>query len=101
MATRDQLISEALKEVKDGLRSLGDKLDVRMEIYNKSLSDLKEKTSKELADFKEKTETNLSAFKEKYAAEMATLATQMKIYAAIAAFIGMAIGGTLVKFVVH
>lgn len=32
---------------------------------------------------------------------MVRLETQVKIYAALAGFIGMAIGGALVKFVVH
>lgn len=32
---------------------------------------------------------------------MVRLETQVKIYAAVAAFIGMAVGGALVKFVVH
>jgi hypothetical protein len=32
---------------------------------------------------------------------MVRLETQVKIYAAIAGFIGMAVGGALVKFVVH
>ena len=101
MATRDQLISDALKEVKESLLKLGDKLDLRMVQYSKDLSDLKDKTSKDLSDFKEKTNKDLTDFKEKYASEMATLATQTKIYAAIASFIGMAIGGVLVKFIVH
>lgn len=32
---------------------------------------------------------------------MVRLETQVKIYAALAGFVGMAIGGALVKFVVH
>lgn len=32
---------------------------------------------------------------------MARLETQVKIYAAMAAFVGMAVGGALVKFIVH
>jgi hypothetical protein len=76
MATRDQMIAEALKD-------LGSKLDRFM---------------KEVNDFKVEVAANreFSSFKEKYADEMATVKTQVKIYAGIAGGLGMIVGGIVV-----
>jgi hypothetical protein len=81
MATRDQMIAEALKD-------LGSKLDRFM---------------KEVNDFKVEVAANreFSAFKEKYAEEMATVRTQVKIYAGLAGAIGMLAGGVVAKLLFH
>jgi len=60
------------KSIDEGLKAVNGKIDL---LNSKDITDLK------LA--------------------MVELKTQVKIYAALAAFIGMAVGGALVKFVVH
>jgi len=79
MATRDQMIADALKEVKDGLKDLGNKFDNN-----------KDERNREMAEFKQQ-----------YAREMAKLETQVKIYAGIAGALGMAIGTAVSKLLVR
>lgn len=88
MATRDELAAAAIRELKEELKKEISALGVKFDGGNKELNDFKIQCGKELNEFKIQ-----------YAGEMATIRTQVKIYASIAASIGMAAGALLSKYV--
>lgn len=70
------------KDFQDGVIANFTKLEVSIKELNQKIDSL---NNKDITDLK---------------IEIATLRTQVKIYAGIAGFVGMAIGGALVKFIV-
>lgn len=93
MATRDQMISEAMSELKGGIKELGKKFDD----FNKDMNTFKLEmvANKELNTFKEKYTADAKAQDD----EITRLRTTVKIYAGIAGTLGAAAGAAIMKLV--
>lgn len=74
MATRDQMISDALKDLKQGLQDMGDKLERKLDNYSKDMVELRDRVTK--------------------------LETRISIVFGILAAIGLSLIGALVKYIV-
>lgn len=74
MATRDQMISDALKDLKQGLQDMGDKLERKLDNYSRDMVELRDRVTK--------------------------LETRISIVFGILAAIGLSLIGALVKYIV-